>query len=154
MTTQTKAATDTFDLTLTRVFKAPRHLVFQMWADSEHKSQWWRPKTFTLVDSAENFRPGGDWMSIMEAPSGNRYRMEGTYKEIIENELIVFSHHWFEDGQRGPATLITVTFEDVADSTRLTFTQALIGNEADRNDQQNGWNEFLDMLDATLTDAS
>lgn len=154
MTTQTKAASDTFDLTLTRVFKAPRPLVFQMWADAEHKSQWWRPKTFTLVDSAENFRPGGDWMSIMEAPSGNHYRMEGTYKEIVENELIVFSHHWVEDGQRGPETLITVRFEDVPDGTRLTFTQALIGTEADRNDQQNGWNEFLDMLDATLTGAN
>ncbi|HBM88201.1 MAG: SRPBCC domain-containing protein [Parvibaculaceae bacterium] len=154
MTAETKAVADTFDLTLTRVFNAPRPLVFQMWADADHKSQWWRPKVFTLVDSAENFRPGGDWMSIMEAPSGNRYRMEGTYKEIVENELIVFSHHWVEDGQRGPATLITVTFEDDREGTRLTFTQSLIENEADRNDQQNGWNEFLDMLSASLSEAS
>jgi len=154
MTAQTTATADTFDLTLTRVFNAPRPLVFQMWAVAEHKSQWWRPKVFTLVDSAENFRSGGDWMSVMEAPSGNRYRMEGTYKEIVENELIVFSHHWVEDDQRGPATLITVTFEDDPEGTRLTFTQALIENEADRNDQQNGWTEFLDMLAASLAEAS
>lgn len=154
MTTDTRAVADTFDLTLTRVFNAPRPLVFQMWADADHKSQWWRPKVFTLVDSAENFRPGGDWMSIMEAPSGNRYRMEGTYKEIVENELIVFSHHWVEDGHRGPATLITVTFEDDREGTRLTFIQALIENEADRNDQQSGWNEFLDMLNASLSEES
>ncbi len=153
MTAQTEATADTFDLTLTRVFKAPRPLVFQMWADAEHKSQWWRPKVFKLVDAAENFREGGDWMSVMEAPSGNRYRMEGTYKEIVENERIVFSHYWVEDGERGPMTLITVTFEDDPDGTRLTFTQALIENEADRDDQQNGWNEFLTMLEATLADA-
>ncbi len=150
MTAQTQAAADTFDLTLTRVFKAPRSLVFQMWADANHKSQWWRPKSFKLVDAAENFRPGGDWMSVMEAPSGNRYRMEGTYKEIVENERIVFSHYWVEDGERGPMTLITVTFEYDPDGTRLTFTQALIANEADRDDQQGGWAEFLDLLGETL----
>ncbi len=150
MTVQTEIAAETFDLTLTRVLNAPRALVFEMWSNADHKSQWWRPKAFTLIDSAENFQPGGDWMSVMEAPSGSQYRMEGRYEEIIENERIVFTHHWVKDGARGPQTLITVTFADDPEGTRLTFTQALIDNEGDRNNQQNGWNEFLDMLTSEL----
>lgn len=150
MTAQTEIAAETFDLTLTRTFNAPRALVFEMWSNAEHKSQWWRPKAFTLVDAKEEFRTGGAWMSIMEAPSGAHYKMEGVYQEIVENERIVFTHHWVEDGVSGPQTLITVTFADDPEGTRLTFTQALIDNESDRNNQQNGWNEFLDMLSSEL----
>jgi len=152
MTVQTQTAAETFDLTLTRVLDAPRALVFEMWSNADHKSQWWCPKAFTLIDSAENFRSGGDWMSIMEAPSGSQYRMEGTYTEIVESERIVFTHHWVEDGARGPKTLITVIFEEEGTRTRLTFTQALIDNESARNNQQNGWNEFLDMLTSALAE--
>jgi uncharacterized protein YndB with AHSA1/START domain len=152
MTAQTEIAAETFDLSLTRVFDAPRALVFEMWSNAEHKSQWWRPKAFTLIDSAENFRPGGDWMSVMEAPSGSQYRMEGTYKEIVENERIVFTHHWVEDGARGPQTLITITFSDDPEGTRLTFLQSLIDSADARDEQQGGWNEFLTMLGSVIAE--
>ena len=58
----------------TRVFDAPRELVFSAFTDPEHLAQWWGPDGFTMTTSAFDFRPGGVWRFVMHGPDGRDYQ--------------------------------------------------------------------------------
>src|SRR5688500_4862920 len=47
------------EFVITRVFQAPRALVWQAFAESERLAQWWGPKGFTIAVSTFEFRPDG-----------------------------------------------------------------------------------------------
>jgi len=61
------------DLTITRVFYAPRPLVFKVWTTAEHLARWWGPKDFTVPAVATDFREGGTWRSCIRSPEGQDY---------------------------------------------------------------------------------
>lgn len=141
------------DLTITRVFDAPRDLVFSMWSSPDHMKRWFGPKGFTIIeaDMAVDFRPGGTWFSHFRSGTGKDHRMTGTYREIVEPERIVFSHAWIdENDDPGHQTLITVTLDDLGGQTKLTFHQTSFETEDDRNSHEHGWGEFLDRLASCL----
>src|SRR6185295_20302708 len=75
------------ELVLTRVFDAPRELVFRAWTDPKHMEQWWGPKVFTNRVEKMDVRPGGAWRIIMCAPDGTEYPAQGEYREIVPPEL-------------------------------------------------------------------
>jgi len=58
------------DLTLhiTRIFDAPRPLVFKAWTDPNHLARWWGPRGFTLPSCEAEFRPGGSYRYHMRGP--------------------------------------------------------------------------------------
>jgi uncharacterized protein YndB with AHSA1/START domain len=57
-------------LVLTRVFDAPRRLVFEAWTKKEHLDRWCAPRGFTIPSSEGDLRPGGVWRCLMIAPNG------------------------------------------------------------------------------------
>ena len=139
------------ELTITRVIDAPRALVFRMWSEPEHMSRWCRPKDFAIADGALDFVAGGLWSSQIRGPDGKDYRMGGAYREIVENQRIVFTHRWIDEaGNPGLETTITVTLEDAGERTRLTFHQAVFETSAARDSHNEGWSETLDNLEAHL----
>src|SRR3954471_1602991 len=80
------------EIAATRIFDAPRELVFWMWADPNHIGQWWGPKGFTTTTFSMDFKPGGVWRYVMTGPDGRDYQNRITFSEIVENERIVFKH--------------------------------------------------------------
>ena len=61
----------------------------------------------------------------MRAPDGTEHRLSGIYREIVEDELLVFTHAWEDEhGKRGHETVVTVRFADQDGKTKLTFHQA------------------------------
>jgi uncharacterized protein YndB with AHSA1/START domain len=134
-------------LVITRVFDAPRSLVFEAWTTKEHLDQWCAPRGFTIPQSGGEFRPGGPWRSCMRAPDGTEYRLRGTYREIVQDELLVFTHAWEEaDGTLGPETIVTVRFTDENGKTRLTFEQGPFQSIEARDGHKGGWTECLERL--------
>ena len=70
-------------LTLTRVFDAPRELVFQAWTEPEHLKQWWGPNGFTTPACEVDLRVGGAWKIVMRFPDGaNEHTMQAVYREV------------------------------------------------------------------------
>lgn len=137
------------ELVLTRVFDAPRALVFQVWTDPAHVTHWWGPHGFTtpLETVALDVRPGGKWRIRMLTPDGGEYWMHGVYREIVAPERLVFSYA----GSPAPGapeheTLVTVTFADLGGRTRMTFQQAVFPTVQDRDDHEGGWSECFDEL--------
>ena len=102
----------------TRVFDAPRELVWSAWTDPNHLAQWWGPNGFTTMTSAYDLRPGGTWRFVMHGPDGRDYQNLVTFDEIVKPERLVYRHG---DDVEPVQFHTTVTFEDLGGKTRLTL---------------------------------
>lgn len=143
-----QAAPDGRELVITRVFDAPRDLVFRAWTEGEHLSRWSAPHGFTIPFGEADVRPGGAWRSCMVSPDGAEHWLGGVYREVAPPELLSFTHAWEgEDGRPGHPTLVTVTFaEEGAGKTRMTFRQRGFASDASRDGHQGGWEEAFERL--------
>src|ERR1700720_2154803 len=79
------------ELVFTRVFDAPRSLVFAAWTDPKHMAAWWGPKGFTNPVCELDVRPGGVIRIDMRGPDGTVYPMTGAYREVVAPERLVFT---------------------------------------------------------------
>jgi uncharacterized protein YndB with AHSA1/START domain len=105
----------------TRVFDAPRELVFSVWTDPKHLAQWWGPNGFSTTTLAFDFRPGGVWRFVMHGPDGRDYQNRVTFDEIVPPARIVYRHGGGDDVEPVQFSQ-TVTFEDLGNGkTRLTW---------------------------------
>lgn len=139
------------ELVITRIFDAPRRLVFKMWTEPEHLVHWWGPRGFTTICSRMEVRPGGAWSRSMRAPDGSIIRKHGVYREIVAPERLVFTYATNDIvGDASPETLVTVTFADLDGKTRLTLHQAAFQSVATRDDHRRGWTGALEGFAAYL----
>lgn len=139
------------ELLITRVFDAPRSLVFQAWIDPEHLRHWSAPHGWEIGHCEGDARPGGAWRCCMRSADGKELWLGGVYLRIVENELIEQTHVWDEDGH---PTIITVRFEDEGQKTRMTMHQSGFATVASRDGHREGWTECFERLEArfaTLT---
>jgi uncharacterized protein YndB with AHSA1/START domain len=102
----------------TRVFDAPRTLVFSAWTDPKHLAQWWGPNGFTTTTHAFDFRPGGVWRFVMHGPDGRDYQNRITFDEIVPPERIAYRHSGGDDVEPVQFTQ-TVTFQDLGNGQTL-----------------------------------
>ncbi|NKB58315.1 MAG: SRPBCC domain-containing protein [Alphaproteobacteria bacterium] len=139
------------ELTITRIFDAPRDLVFEMWSDSAHMKNWFGPTGMTILDAGTDFRVGGKWFSHLRTESGGEHKMGGVYREIVVLERIVFTHIWEgTDAHSGFETIVTVTLKDLGGKTELVFHQAAFETASASDSHEDGWNKCLDRLAAAL----
>jgi uncharacterized protein YndB with AHSA1/START domain len=144
------AIAEKLDLSITRIFDAPRSLVYKAWSTPEHLMRWWGPKDFAMQSAKTDFRPGGKWRTCFRSPEGQDYWAEGTYRELVEPERLVFTFAWQEEDGIGSEMLTSVIFEDLDGKTRLTFSQGVYGTVESRDSHEKGWSECLDRLGSYL----
>jgi len=99
----------------TRVFDAPRALVFEMWTNPKHVVHWWGPKGFTNTIDEMDVRPGGVWLFTMHGPDGTDYKNKIVFKKVIRPERLEYSH------VSGPLFDVTVTFDEEGGKTKLSI---------------------------------
>src|SRR6516225_8819204 len=140
------------ELVITRIFDAPRRLVFKMWTEPGHLARWWVPRGFATISSRMDVRPGGSWLRSMRAPDGSLIRKHGIYREIVAPERLVFTYVTDDlAGNLGSETLVTVTFADLGGKTRLTLHQAAFQSVAARDDHRGGWTGALERFASYLS---
>jgi uncharacterized protein YndB with AHSA1/START domain len=104
----------------TRLVNAPRELVWSVWTDPKHLSQWWGPDGFRTTTSAFDFKAGGVWRFVMHGPDGRDYENRVTFDEIVKPERITYHHGGGDDVE--PVQFRTiVTFDDLGGKTRVTL---------------------------------
>ena len=141
-------------LVITRIFDAPRSLAFKAWTEPEHLVHWWGPQGFTLPACTMDFRPGGAYRFCMRSPEGVDHWLQGVYREIVEPERLVFTYAWEDaEGKPGHETLVTVTFAEHGEKTKLTMRQAIFETVTARDEHVRGWTEALDHLAEYLAKA-
>jgi uncharacterized protein YndB with AHSA1/START domain len=140
---------------ITRVFDAPRELVWKAWTDPKHMAQWWGPQGFTNPVCEMDARPGGALQIVMRAPDGAEHPMKGVFREVIKPERLVFTA--VAEDERGNAlleALTIVTFAEDARKTKLTVHARAVGLApvAARmlEGMQAGWTQSLDRLEAHM----
>jgi uncharacterized protein YndB with AHSA1/START domain len=132
------------ELVISRIFDAPRALVFEAWSKPEHLVHWFCPNGFTLPVCEMDFRVGGSYRLCMRASDGNEHYARGVYLDIVPAERIVWTST-FED-MPGSEILTTVTFADHERKTKLTVHQTY-SFESDRtHGARQGWTETLEHL--------
>src|SRR4030042_5837484 len=118
------------EIVMTRVFDAPRELVFGAHSNCEHMSRWGRPRGFTLSLCEMDFRPGGAYRCVQRAPDGAGYAFRGEYREIVPPERIVWTFEF--EGMPGHVSVETATFTEQGGKTLLAAT-AIYDSVEDRD---------------------
>ncbi|OCT12954.1 polyketide cyclase [Paenibacillus pectinilyticus] len=110
------SAAEAYELIASRVFDAPRDLVYEAWTNPDHLAKWWGPNGFTNTFHEFDLRPGGAWQFVMHGPNGVDYPNKSEFVEIGP-ERIVLRH------LSAPHFQITAILEDLGSQTKLTFRQ-------------------------------
>ena len=77
------------EIVMTRVFNAPRGLVFRAFTDASMIPRWWGRSDHTTMVERMDVRPGGAWRFVCRDPQGNEYAFKGTYLEVVPPEKLV-----------------------------------------------------------------
>ena len=129
MAVRTAAHSDTFKVTtpsdreirMTRVFDAPRRLVFEAMSKPEHVRRWWGCLTdeHSVTVCEIDLRPGGAWRFVGRGPKGE-YAFYGVYREVDAPERVVFTEIYepFPDAE----SVVTSVLTEENGKTRLTVT--------------------------------
>jgi uncharacterized protein YndB with AHSA1/START domain len=158
------------DFIISRVFDAPRKLLWECFADPQRMKYWWGPKGFTVVHSKMDLRVGGTYHYGMTAPNGTLMWGLFTYREIVPQEKLVFINSFSDEKgsitrhsshEKWPLTMLsTFTFENApGGKTKFTVRWQTLG--ATPEEQQTfdtmhdsmtqGWGGTMDQLAAYLT---
>src|SRR6266568_3443923 len=79
------------EVNITRIFDAPRELVFKLWTSPEYVEKRWGPQDFTNPVCKMTANVGGAIRIVMQGPDGTQYPTHGFFKEIIAPERLVFT---------------------------------------------------------------
>jgi uncharacterized protein YndB with AHSA1/START domain len=115
--TTIKSTTDR-ELVITRIFNAPRSLVFEVFTDPRHVIHWWGPTGFTNTIHSMNVKPGGEWRLTMHGPDGTDYPNVITYTEVVKPEKLVWMHGNEKERNQFESTVL---FEEDGNKTKLTM---------------------------------
>jgi uncharacterized protein YndB with AHSA1/START domain len=108
------------EIVMTRIFDAPRAVVFEAWTKVEHVAHWWDPSGKPLAVCEIDLRPHGAFRWIHRAPDGGeRHSFTGIYREIAPPEKLVFTASLFPSG---PEPVGTLVFTEDGKKTKLTMT--------------------------------
>lgn len=151
---------------ITRVFDAPRELVFKAWTDPVHLARWFAPHGCAITFREIEIREGGSFHSCIHVPEGQDCWCRGDYREIVAPERLVFTMA-LADEQGNPAepeevhkdpdwpqeTVVTVTFSEQDGKTLLTLHQSVSETVAKRTGAYPSWLQMLDRLAGELAQA-
>jgi uncharacterized protein YndB with AHSA1/START domain len=127
------------EFTITRVYDAPRELVWRAWTDPEHMAAWFGPRGITTPRSTitVDLRPGGAFeFTMVSDDDGTEYPSGGTFVEVQAPERLVWR-------DRDIDLLVTVTFADLGDRTEMTCH---VVGETGGAEAYDGWSTMFDKL--------
>jgi uncharacterized protein YndB with AHSA1/START domain len=154
----------------TRVFAAPRQLVFEVWTVAEHFARWFGPDDVEVLSCEIDARPGGSLRFTHRFGDGTTLYVAGTFREVVACERLDFTarfvdaegrpgrHPMYPDWPLDAVIDTTVLFEEVDDGTRVTVRQRVAPASAashpavkdERRLAREGWVEVLARLDEHL----
>jgi uncharacterized protein YndB with AHSA1/START domain len=146
------------ELSLRRIFHAPRELVFEVLSNPEHVKHWIGPRAFTAVRYEQDTRPGGQWSGTLrqtgewEGLQQPDLGFGGRFLEVDPPERLVYTFAWNgEGGLPTSETVITVTLTEISDfKTQMDFHQASFDSVEQRDGHSRGWNSSFDRLNDYL----
>jgi uncharacterized protein YndB with AHSA1/START domain len=138
------------EIRITRLFNAPRALVYRAWTDPNMLARWFGCGALTIVSATSDARVGGEWRVVMRSPEGGDYPAYGQYLELTPVERIMMTHQWEKNlvDVNPPRHKTTVTIQLLEENggTRLEFRQTGLATVASRDSHVGGWCDAMDAL--------
>lgn len=146
-------------VSITRVFDAPRELVWRAWTDPKMMAQWFGPRGFTSSVPELDVHVGGGLRIVMHGPDGNDYPMKGVFREVTPPQRLVFSNIAIDnDGNHLLEGETTVTFSEQGGKTTLTVKSHAVGKvplaPQMLSGMEAGWTQSIDKLGELLSSNS
>ena len=130
-----------FKLSVSRVIKAPVNLVFRAWTEPDQLRQWFSPSEEECRDLTADIKTGGAFRIHTACKTGDTIAI-GKYLEVIPNKRLRFSWSW--ENYAMPDSVVTVDFEDLGTSTRLTLRHEGLPDQEDADQHTEGWTFLLE----------
>jgi uncharacterized protein YndB with AHSA1/START domain len=141
-------------MSMTRVLNAPRELVWEVWTNPKHASQWWGPNGFTTPVYEADVRPGGKLRVHMRAPDGTIFPSVGIFEDVVPPERLVTGGTVEIGGSIAFDVRTEITFAEHEGKTTVTVLQTYtIVTEAAKGaigGAHEGWSQQFDRLEAYL----
>ncbi len=143
------------EIVMTRVFDAPRNLVFDAFSKPELLKRWFGPRGWSLVVCEVDFKVGGKWRFVLRGPDGREMGMRGVYREIAPPERTV--HLEMFDDYPGES-IVTAVFVEQNGKTTMTATvlyeSQVIRDAVIKSGMEHGAAECYDKLAEYLASAA
>ncbi|HET8943897.1 MAG TPA: SRPBCC family protein [Dehalococcoidia bacterium] len=117
------------EIMMTRIFNAPRDLVWKAHTDPEMIARWWGRGNKLVIERFEVER-GGHWRFVEHSQEGVD-GFEGRFREVTPPERLVQTFEW--DGMPGYVAINSATFEDLGDGRTKVVTVALFHTTEERD---------------------
>ncbi len=145
------------DVVITRVFDAPRDLVYAAYTDPAHVADWWGPEQYTTVVEEMDVRPGGRWRYVQRGPDGAEFGFHGVYHLVSPPEQLVYTFEF--EGVPGHVVMETIRFEDLGDGRTRLVDVGVFQSVEDRDamvasGMESGADESMNRLAALLERSS
>ena len=138
------------EIRMTRVFDAPRRLVFEAWTSPKHLPHWMLgPEGWTMPVCEIDLRPGGAWHFVWRRADGTEMGMRGVYKEIKPPERLVCTESW---GGDWPETINTLVLSEKDGKTTMSQTVLYPSKEARDAAMKTGMKDGASVSFARLAD--
>src|SRR5438445_2294263 len=118
------------EVVMTKVFAAPRELVWKAYTDPKLIPRWWGPRYLTTTIDKMDARPGGAWRFVSRGPDGSEFGFHGVYRENVKPERISWTFEF--EGVPGHVSVDTATFEELEGGTKVTVT-SVFQSKSDRD---------------------
>jgi uncharacterized protein YndB with AHSA1/START domain len=106
-------------IVMTRIYEAPRDLVWEAMTEARHVAQWWGGPGFSNPVCEMDVRPGGLWHHVMRFPDGHELNMNFVFVEVDPPKRLAWREVGHAQRKGGPPyCLITVSLEDMGERTR------------------------------------
>lgn len=107
-------------ISLTRVYDAPLHMVWEAWTVPEEVAQWWGPRGFTITTHSRDLKTGGHWTYTMHGPDGTDYDNITSYLDVVPMQRMVYDHGATKDSP--PLFRVTALFTERDGRTQLDMS--------------------------------
>jgi uncharacterized protein YndB with AHSA1/START domain len=139
-----------FVLDLERVLPAPRPAVFAAFTEPNELTRRWGPEGFAIRSVDFTARVGERYRIEMQPPAGDAFHLSGELREVEPPARLAYTFVWEPPDPDDVQTLVTLSFRDLGESTRVSLVQRAFKTAARRALHRDGWSESLDKLERLL----
>jgi uncharacterized protein YndB with AHSA1/START domain len=126
-------------LHMTKQLNGKRGTVYRAWTDPAELAKWFGPEEAQIKLAETDLKVNGKYRITMEGPTGDQFTVSGVYREIVEDEKLVFTWKWEFEPEDVPPSLVTIQLRDAGNGTEMSLTHNQFVDEDHMGKHNEGW---------------
>ena len=135
---------------ISRTFRHSVEKVFEAFINPEWIKNWWGPVNVLTVNIEVDLKVGGKYKFGMQKQNGEIFHITGEYKDIIPNQLLVFSSTYENLPSPPPESVVIIKFKSLDTGTEVSLIQEFKTEPPDFENRTKSWEVMLERVDELL----